>query len=57
MKRADLLIRMNDLVVNDYAVIALVARPQVAAAKNELVAEISGYDSYLWDLCNWYMNS
>lgn len=48
---------MNDLVVNDYAVIALVARPQVAAAKNELVAEISGYDSYLWDLCNWYMNS
>ena len=57
VRRAELLIQMNDLVVNDHAVIALVARPQVAAASNELVAEISGWDSYLWDLRNWYKKS
>lgn len=43
--------------MRDYAVIALVARPQVAAVKNGLLADISGYDSYLWDLRNWHMGS
>ena len=39
VRRADLLIRMNDLIVNDHAIIAVVTRAQVSAVKSKLVAE------------------
>src|ERR1700704_6532155 len=55
VKRAALLIKCNDLVVNDQVVIPVVSRPDVAALKNKLVAELSGWDSNTWDLANWYI--
>ncbi len=54
IKRAALLIKLNELVVNNYVVIPLVMRPNAAAAANDLVAEISGWDNNTWDLANWY---
>jgi peptide/nickel transport system substrate-binding protein len=55
IKRAALLIRCNELVVNDQVVIAVVSRPEVAAVKNKLVADLSGWDRNTWDLPNWYL--
>jgi peptide/nickel transport system substrate-binding protein len=52
-----LLIKCNDLVVNDQVVIPVVSRPDVAAVKNKLVAELSGWDSNTWDIANWYIES
>jgi len=57
VKRAALLIKCNDLVVNDQVVIPVVSRPDVVAVKNKLVAELSGWDSNTWDLANWYLES
>ncbi len=57
VKRAALLIKCNDLVVNDQVVIPVVSRPDVAAVKSRLVAELSGWDSNTWDLASWYMES
>jgi peptide/nickel transport system substrate-binding protein len=57
VKRAALLIRCNDLVVNDQVVIPVVSRPDVAAVKNKLVAELSGWDSNTWDIASWYIES
>ena len=55
VKRAALLIKCNDLVVNDQVVIPVVSRPDVAALKNKLVAELSGWDSNTWELASWYI--
>ena len=55
VKRAALLIKCNDLVVNDQVVIPVVARPDVAALKNKLVAELSGWDSNTCELASWYI--
>jgi peptide/nickel transport system substrate-binding protein len=57
VKRAALLIRCNDLVVNNQVVIPVVSRPDVSAVKTRLVAELSGWDSNTWDLASWYMES
>ena len=57
IKRAALLIKLNELVVNNYVVIPLVMRPNAAAAANDLVAEISGWDNNTWDLANWYRDA
>ena len=57
VKRAALLIKCNDLVVNDQVVIPVVSRPDVTAVKSKLVAELSGWDSNTWDLANWYLES
>jgi peptide/nickel transport system substrate-binding protein len=54
VKRVALLIKLNDLVVDNVVVIPVVTRPSVAALKNGLVVELSGFDSYIWDLANWY---
>ncbi len=55
VKRAALLIKCNDLAVENIVVIPIVTRPSVAAMNKKLVAELSGFDSYIWDLPNWYM--
>ena len=57
VKRAALIIQMNDLVIHDIVVIPLVERPTVAGLNKRLQAELSGFDSYLWDLPNWYMDA
>jgi peptide/nickel transport system substrate-binding protein len=54
VKRAALLIKCNDLAVNNHIVIPVVARPGVAAVKDKLVAELSGWDNNTWQLADWY---
>ena len=54
-KRAALFIRMNDLVVEDIAVIPLVWRHEVVAVSHTLQGmELTTWDSNLWDLAYWY---
>ena len=54
VKRAALFIQMNDLVVEDPAVIPVVYRPRVSAVSHRLKASFSGWDNDMWDLRNWY---
>jgi peptide/nickel transport system substrate-binding protein len=54
VKRAAILIAMNDMVINDVAVIPVVYRPQVHAVSKSLRGRFSGWDSSLWDLASWY---
>jgi len=53
-KRAALFVRMNDMPVNDIAIIPVVYRPRTSAAVNNLVAPLSGWDNDLWLLKDWY---
>jgi peptide/nickel transport system substrate-binding protein len=54
-KRAALFIRMNDLVVQNTAVIPVLWRNAVAGASARLKGfDLSGWDSYLWRLSHWY---
>jgi peptide/nickel transport system substrate-binding protein len=57
IKRAALLIKLNDLVIANIVVIPIVTRPSVAAVTKNLQAELSGFDSYIWDMANWYMET
>ena len=57
IKRAALLIKVNDLAVNNHAVIPLVMRPGTVAMSNSLVAEMSGWDNNTFDLANWFRES
>ncbi len=41
----------------DQAAIPVVSRPDVAAVKDKLVVDLSGWDSNTWDLPNWYLES
>ena len=54
VKRAAMLIKLNELAVNNQVVIPLVMRPGAAAVGNGLVLELSGWDNNTWDLANWY---
>ena len=54
VKRAVLLIRCNDIVVEDITVIPIVYRPGVHAVANKLKTSVSGWDSTLAGLNNWY---
>ena len=54
LKRAAMLIKLNEMVVNDHVVIPVVARPVVTAVSSKLTAELSGWDNLTWDLANWY---
>ncbi|WP_289297660.1 peptide ABC transporter substrate-binding protein [uncultured Reyranella sp.] len=57
VKRAAMLIKCNELVVNNQVTIPLVMRPSAVAMNNRLVAEISGWDNNTSDLANWYLDS
>jgi peptide/nickel transport system substrate-binding protein len=50
-------IKMNDLVIKDVVVIPVVQRPNVAGVGTGLHAPLSGWDSYLWDLQDWYRDA
>ena len=54
VKRTAMLIKLNELAVNNQVVIPLVMRPGAAAVGNGLVLELSGWDNNTWDLANWY---
>ena len=54
VKRAALLIKVNDLACNDHAVIPVVYRPRVSASNTRLKNQVSGWDNDLWQLANWY---
>ncbi len=57
IKRAALIIQMNDLVIHDVVVVPVVERPSVAAMNKRLQGELSGFDSQIQDLANWYMDT
>ncbi len=57
VKRAALFVKMNDLPVNDIAIIPVVYRPRTSAAVHSLVAPLSGWDNDLWLLKDWYKNT
>jgi peptide/nickel transport system substrate-binding protein len=57
VKRAAIFIQMNDLVIKNIVVIPVVYRPSVAAVSNKLHVRLSGWDSYIWDLPNWYADA
>jgi peptide/nickel transport system substrate-binding protein len=54
VKRAAMFIKANDMVINNYVVIPVVARPGVVAMNSKLQAEISGWDNTTWDIQNWF---
>jgi peptide/nickel transport system substrate-binding protein len=54
VKRAALLIKCNELAVNNHIVIPVVARLGVAGAKDKLVVELTGWDNNTWQLASWY---
>ena len=54
IKRAVMLIKCNEMAVNNVVVITLVARLSAVGMANNLVGEISGWDNNSWDLANWY---
>jgi peptide/nickel transport system substrate-binding protein len=57
VKRAALLIRMNDLVCNDRAMIPVVYRPLVDGLARSLAAPLSAWDNPLAGLHDWYRES
>jgi len=57
VKRAAMYIQMNDMVVNDYAVIPLISRPRVRGGNTKLVTTLSGWDLDFSALHNWYRES
>ncbi len=54
VKRAAMLIKCNDLVVNDQATIPVVARPSVSSTSNTIVNRLSGWDLELGYLHEWH---
>ena len=57
VKRAAMFVEANNMVINDYVVIPVVARPGVAAMATKLNATISGWDNNTWDLSDWYKDA
>ena len=54
VKRAGMLIKCQDMAVNNHVVIPVVYRPGVSGAGNQLRCVISGWDNNTWDLSDWY---
>jgi peptide/nickel transport system substrate-binding protein len=54
VKRAALFIKMNELAVNNQAVIPVVYRPRVSARSHQLVPSSSGWDNDFWNLRDWH---
>ncbi len=54
MKRAALFVRMNDLLIENHVVIPLVSTQETGAASNKLRMTLSGWESHLSLLKDWY---
>ena len=54
--RAAVVIRLNDILVQEYALIPLVYRASAASAVNNTLGgvEINGWDSEMWNIEDWY---
>lgn len=57
IKRAAMYITLNDMPVKDQAIIPVVYRPSVAAASNKLNFRFSGWDSYIAEYQDWFMEA
>jgi peptide/nickel transport system substrate-binding protein len=57
VKRAALFIKMNDMVINDRAIIPVVSRPRVRASNLKLKVPESGWDSDFWAVQDWYRDA
>jgi peptide/nickel transport system substrate-binding protein len=57
VKRAAMFIQMNDMLIKNVVVIPDVYRPAVAAVANKMHVVLSGWDSYIGDLHNWYADA
>jgi peptide/nickel transport system substrate-binding protein len=57
IKRAALLIKCNEMAINNYVVIPVVARPSVAALGLKLNANMSGWDNNTWDIQDWFRDA
>jgi peptide/nickel transport system substrate-binding protein len=57
VKRAAMFIKMNDLVTADNYILPLVRRPKVQAVSGNLRADISGWDTDLWQIANWHRDT
>ncbi|MBS0408206.1 MAG: peptide ABC transporter substrate-binding protein [Proteobacteria bacterium] len=53
-KRAAAMIKLNDLVIEDVVVIPVIVRKIIAGSKKNLRTQLSSWDTYLWNLANWY---
>jgi peptide/nickel transport system substrate-binding protein len=54
VKRAALLIKCNDMAIQNFVVIPVVARPGAAGISNKLTVELTGWDNNTWDIQNWF---
>ena len=54
VKRAALIIKLNDLVSGDAYITPLVAKPRISGVSHKLVAPLSGWDNIHWQLAAWY---
>jgi len=54
IKRAALLIKLNDLLITNQVEIPVVARLGASAVTHRLMCETGGWDNNTWDLANWY---
>ena len=57
VKRAALFIRMNEVAVENQAVIPVVYRPRTSAVSSRLQAPLSGWDNDFWNLRDWYRDA
>jgi peptide/nickel transport system substrate-binding protein len=54
-RRAALFIRMNDLVIQNVITIPIIWRNVTAGGSTRLKgADVSGWDSNIWNLASWY---
>jgi peptide/nickel transport system substrate-binding protein len=54
VKRAAMLIAMNDMVIKDVVIIPVVTRPTVSAVGKGMQLPLSGWDSNLYGIQDWY---
>jgi peptide/nickel transport system substrate-binding protein len=57
VKRAAMLIALNDMVINNVVVIPVVTRPIVTAIANNLRAPLSGWDTNTFAIEDWYRDT
>jgi peptide/nickel transport system substrate-binding protein len=57
VKRTAQFIAMNDMVIKNVVTIPVVYRPSVAGVASKLHVLLSGWDSYVWNLHNWYADA
>jgi len=54
VKRAALLMKVNEIFCEAHVFLPLLSRPIVNAGVNNLVVDMSGWDTITWNLAAWY---